>query len=122
MSLRAVILALAERPDDAREAASEAAALADRLHYPVGEAAALEARGATAEDPEDAAELLAKAREHWTAIGRPLEAARCDLLTAAVLRESDPRTAQEAAERSAAEYKRLGVPHMANKALSFAAA
>lgn len=122
MSLRAVILALAERPDDAREAASEAAALADRLHYPVGEAAALEARGATAEDPEDAAELLAKAREHWTAIGRPLEAARCDLLTAAVLRASDPDTAQAAAERSAAEYERLGVAHMARKAMATASA
>jgi hypothetical protein len=88
----------------------------------VGEAAALEARGATTADPAEAAELLAKAREHWTSIGRPLEAARCDLLTAAVLRESDPETAQEAAERSASEYKRLGVPHMANKALATAAA
>jgi tetratricopeptide (TPR) repeat protein len=122
MALRAGILALAGRADDAREAASEAGALAERLHYPVGEAAALEARGATAPDPAEAAGLLAEAREHWTAIGRPLEAARCDLLTAAVLRDSDPETAQLAAERSAAEYKRLGVPHMANKALATAAA
>jgi hypothetical protein len=120
MSLRAVILALAKRPDDAREAASEAAALAGRLHYPVGEAAALEARGATALDPVEAAELLSQARDHWTAIGRPLEAARCDLLTATVLRESDPETAQAAAERSASEYERLGVPHMANKAMATA--
>jgi tetratricopeptide (TPR) repeat protein len=122
MALRAVILALAGREDDAREAAAEATALAERLHYPVGEAAALEARGATAADPIDAAALLAEARSHWTAIGRPLEAARCDLLTAAVLRESDPDTAQVAAERSAAEYKRLGVPHMASKALAVGAA
>ena len=121
MALRAVILALAGRADDAREASGEATALAERLHYPVGEAAALEARGATAEDPAEAAALLAEARGHWTAIGRPLEAARCDLLTAAVLRESDAETAQVAAERSAAEYKRLGVPHMANKALSVGA-
>jgi tetratricopeptide (TPR) repeat protein len=121
MALRAVVLALAGRTDDAREAASEATALAERLHYPVGEAAALEARGATTEDSAEAAELLAEARSKWTAIGRPLEAARCDLLTASVLRESDPETAQAAAERSAAEYKRLGVPHMANKAMSFAA-
>jgi class 3 adenylate cyclase/tetratricopeptide (TPR) repeat protein len=122
MALRAVILALAGRGDDAREAAAEAGALAERLHYPVGDAAALEARGATTADPAEASELLAQARGEWTAIGRPLEAARCDLLTAAVLRESDPETAQIAAERSAAEYKRLGVAHMANKALATAAA
>jgi hypothetical protein len=118
MSLRAVILALAERHDDAREAAAEAAALAERLHYPVGEAAALEARGATEPDAAAAAELLGQARDHWLAIGRPLEAARCDLLTAAVLRNSDPETARRAAERSAEDYKRLGVAHMATKALA----
>jgi class 3 adenylate cyclase/tetratricopeptide (TPR) repeat protein len=118
MALRAVILSLAGRGDDAREAAAEAGALAERLHYPVGDAAALEARGATSEDPVEAAALLAEAHGQWTAIGRPLDAARCDLLTAAVLRETDPETAQAAAERSAAEYRRLGVAHMANKALA----
>ena len=118
MALRAVILVLHGRSDDAREAAAEAAALADRLHYPVGEAAALEARGATADDPAEAATLLTEAREHWLAIGRPLEAARCDLLTAAVLRDSDPETAQMAAERAAADYERLGVPHMASRAMA----
>jgi class 3 adenylate cyclase/tetratricopeptide (TPR) repeat protein len=117
MALRAVILALAGRTDDAREGAAEAAALAERLHYPVGAAAALEARGATAQDPAEAHALLSEARDHWLAIGRPLEAARCDLLTAAVLRETDPSAAQLAAERSAAEYERLGVPHMAAKAI-----
>ncbi|MEA2492256.1 MAG: hypothetical protein QOJ29_167 [Thermoleophilaceae bacterium] len=122
MALRAVILALAGRVDDAREAASEANALAERLHYPVGEAAALEARGATASDPAEVAELLGQARERWLAIGRPLEAARCDLLMAAMLHDSDAATAQSAAERSAAEYERLGVPHMAAKALSAAPA
>jgi hypothetical protein len=120
MALRAVILALGGRDEDAREAATEAAALADRLHYPVGEAAALEAQGATSSDPAEAAALLAQARERWSAIGRPLEAARCDLLTAAVLRDSDPSTALAAAERSASDYERLGVPHMAAKALATA--
>jgi class 3 adenylate cyclase/tetratricopeptide (TPR) repeat protein len=120
MALRAVILALGARREEAREAASEAAALADRLRYPVGEAAALEARGATADDPDEAAELLAEARERWLAIGRPLEAARCDLLTASVLRDSDPEMAQTAAERSASDYRRLGVAHMANQALAIA--
>src|SRR5204863_2148888 len=82
-AMRAVILRLAGRTEDAAQAAAEAAALAERLHYPVGEAAALEARGATADDPAEAAALLASARARWLEIGRPLEAARCDLLTAA---------------------------------------
>jgi hypothetical protein len=51
-------------------------------------------------------------------MGRPLEAARCDLLTSAVLRDTEPELARAAAERSAADYERLGVPHMAAKALS----
>jgi class 3 adenylate cyclase/tetratricopeptide (TPR) repeat protein len=120
MAMRAVILRLADRRDEASEGAGEAAALAERLQYPVGEAAALEARGATAESAEDASALLGQARERWLAIGRPLEAARCDLLTAAVLRESDPAGAQAAAERSAADYERLGVAHMAGKAAQMA--
>src|SRR5438552_2544782 len=94
----ALALLAAYRADwEAADAASEAAALADRLHYPVGEAAALEARGATASDPGDAATLLAAARERWLEIGRPLEAARCDLLTAGVLSETDPDAARVAA-------------------------
>jgi class 3 adenylate cyclase/tetratricopeptide (TPR) repeat protein len=113
MAMRAVILALAGRRDAACEAADEAAALADRLHYPVGEAAALEARGATTDNTDDAKALLTQAREHWMAIGRPLEAARCDLLAAKVLRESDPEAARAAAERAAADYTRFGVRHMA---------
>jgi predicted ATPase/class 3 adenylate cyclase len=120
MALRAVLLVLSGRAEDAREAASEAAALADRLHYPVGEAAALEARGATAEDGAEASELLAQARERWLAIGRPLEAARCDLLLASIVADSDPELAHEAATRSASDYERLGVPHMAAKALATA--
>jgi tetratricopeptide (TPR) repeat protein len=117
MAMRAVILVLAGRKEDAIEAAGEAATLADRLHYPVGEAAALEAQGATAKDPMEAAKLLAEARERWLSIGRPLEAARCDLLTATLLRETDPQAAKTAAERASSDYARLGVAHMATKAL-----
>ena len=51
ISARAVNLALAGRLDAAREAADEAERLADRLRYPVGKAASLEARGAVAADP-----------------------------------------------------------------------
>jgi class 3 adenylate cyclase/tetratricopeptide (TPR) repeat protein len=121
MAMRAVILALAGRRDAACEAADEAAALAERLHYPVGEAAALEARGATTDNPDDAKSWLTDARQSWLAIGRPLEAARCDLLAAVVLREADPDAADAAAERAASEYGRLGVPHMAAKATGLVA-
>ena len=48
---RAVVLSLSQRPVAAREAAREAAELAERMHYPIGRAAALEARGLSAEDP-----------------------------------------------------------------------
>ena len=48
---RAVVLALAERGEAARESAAEAEGLAERLHYPIGKAAALEARGASDADP-----------------------------------------------------------------------
>jgi hypothetical protein len=37
-----------------------------------------------------------------------------------VLRDSDPETTHIAAERAAADYERLGVPHMASKALATA--
>jgi tetratricopeptide (TPR) repeat protein len=120
MATRAVILALAGRMGDAAEAAAEAAALAERLSFPVGAAAALEARGATAGDATEAASLLSGARERWLDMGRPLEAARCDLVTAAVLRDRDEGTADAAAARASAEYERLGVPHMAAKALETA--
>jgi class 3 adenylate cyclase/predicted ATPase len=113
---RAVVLALAGRTEQARESAQEAAELAERLHYPVGSAASLEARGATTEDPQEARELLDEAREAWTALRRPLEAARCDLIAAEVLRESDPPVAEEARLRAAAEYDKLGVAHLAKRA------
>jgi class 3 adenylate cyclase len=122
MAMRAVLLALAGRDEQAAEAAGEAAALAERLHYPVGEAAALEARGATSKDPVEAAALLSDAREHWLAMGRPLEAARCDILTAKLLRESDEDTAQAAGRRAADDYGRLGVAHMAAMAEKLSAA
>ena len=92
---RAVVLALADRPDAAREAAREAAQLAERMHYPIGRAAALEARGISDEDPEVADGLLAEAASAWTELDRPLEAARCRLLAGQRLLSSDPERARE---------------------------
>ena len=51
MSARAITLAIAGKVEQGRETAEEAGHLAERLHYPVGDAAALEARAATAERP-----------------------------------------------------------------------
>jgi tetratricopeptide (TPR) repeat protein len=113
---RAVVLALAGRAEQAREAAEEATELADRLHYPVGHAASLEARGATTEDAGEALRLLTEAQRAWTDLRRPLEAARCDLVAAHVLRDRDPEAAEQARRRAAADYDALGVVHLAKMA------
>jgi class 3 adenylate cyclase/tetratricopeptide (TPR) repeat protein len=111
--LRAVVLALGGRGEAARESASEAAELAGRLHYPLARAAALEARGATAEDPEDGARLLAQAEAAWNELSRPLEAARCRSLAGRLLLARDPERARRLLEEGADAALRLGVPHLA---------
>jgi len=121
-STRAVVLSLAGRDEQARNSAEEAGELAERLHYPIGRAAALEARGVTAEDPDEGARILAEARDAWSALERPLEAARCVLLAGQVLGESDPERSRELLEEAAAETERLGVEHLAARARELAAA
>jgi tetratricopeptide (TPR) repeat protein len=116
ISTRAVTLILAGKVDQAREAAEEAGHLAERLHYPVGHAAATEARGAAAEESDDGAQLLVEAEEAWTRLGRPLEAARCDLLRGHVLRTDSPDESRRALEQAAEEFTELGVPHLADQA------
>jgi tetratricopeptide (TPR) repeat protein len=109
MSSRAIALAMGGKAEAAREAAEEAVELAARLHYPVGEAAAAEADGATVGDVE----RLRAARTRWLAIGRPLDAARCELEAGRALHGA---LAEEALERAAGEYESLGVPHRAQAA------
>ncbi len=70
---RAVNAAIWGKAELARETAAEAAELAERLRYPVGEAAALEARGAAAADEA----LLGEAQAAWLALKRPGDANRC---------------------------------------------
>ncbi len=113
---RAVVLALGERWDAAQESAAEAEGLAERLHYPIGKAAALEARGASDADPTTGARLLVEAEDAWTLLERPLEAARCRLLAGFRLRDSDPERAAELLASSAEECERLGVEHLAERA------
>jgi tetratricopeptide (TPR) repeat protein len=118
---RAVILALAHRPKAAAEAAAMTAQMAERLHYPLGRAAALEARGVSDEDPVAGAALLAEAEEAWRALDRPLEATRAHLLAGQVLLGHDDARAGELLATAAAESERLGVAHLAEKARTAAA-
>jgi hypothetical protein len=114
-SMRASILVLAGENALASRAAERAAALAEHVHYPLAEAAALEARGATSELP-GALELLSRGRSAWKRLGRPLDAARCELLRGRRARESDPIAASEALAAAAAAYERLGVKHLGARA------
>ncbi|MEO6496260.1 MAG: tetratricopeptide repeat protein, partial [Solirubrobacteraceae bacterium] len=112
---RAVLLELAGRHDAAREGAQEAAELAARLRNPAAQAAVKEAAGITA-DGDGGAELLIEAAADWEALGRPLDAARCEALAARVLAATRPQAASAAAEKAAATFDRLGVRHLAESA------
>jgi len=112
IAARAEVLALADKDEQAVEAAKEASELADRLHYPVGHAAALQAAGFAGHEPEK----LEQARTAWLEIGRPLDAARCMMLSGRLARDGDVTQAADALERAAAEFERLGVPQLSQRA------
>jgi class 3 adenylate cyclase/tetratricopeptide (TPR) repeat protein len=118
---RAVVLALAHRRQAAKEAAAMASQMAERLHYPVGRAAALEARGVAEEDPAVGAGLLAEAEEAWRALDRPLEATRAHLLAGQLLLGHDDERARVLLEEAGEQSAELGVPHLAEKARAVAA-
>ena len=113
---RAVVLMLAHRREAALEAAREAAELAERLHYPIGRAAALEAQGVCAEDPEQGAELLCEAATAWAELDRPLEAARSRLLAGQMVVTIDPDRGRAMLGDAATEIEALGVAHLAERA------
>jgi class 3 adenylate cyclase/tetratricopeptide (TPR) repeat protein len=115
---RAVNLALSGRHDQARELADEAARLAERLPYPVGRAAALEATGVCADDVDVALTALGESRELWSALGRPLDAAWCEVLLVRVCGDARSDLAREARDRAAAAFEALGVAHLAEHARS----
>jgi class 3 adenylate cyclase/tetratricopeptide (TPR) repeat protein len=120
ISARAVTLMRAGRLDAAREAADEAGRLNERLRYPVGRAASLEAKGAVDEDPTAGAHALVEARTAWDALGRPLDAARCDLLRGLILQELDPAVSREALVAAADAAETYGVQHLADYARELA--
>ncbi len=113
MSARAITLKVAGKATQAREAAEEAGHLAERLHYPVGEAAALEALATTAGDPEEFRRQMQEARELWEGLGRPLDAAICDLLLGHLLAHAEEPDANALLDKAATEFERLGVDHLA---------
>jgi hypothetical protein len=113
-SMRAITLAMEGKADAARDDAEEAGRLAERLHYPVGKAAALMAKGTTSDDPDEGLRMLSEARELWAGIGRPLDAAITDLLLGHTLAGRRPDEARAALERAAAEFERLGVAHLSD--------
>ncbi|HEV3376545.1 MAG TPA: adenylate/guanylate cyclase domain-containing protein [Thermoleophilaceae bacterium] len=117
---RAVVLALAQRRDTAAEAAQEAAELADRLHYPIGRAAALEARGVCASDRREGVDLLLQAAAAWSELDRPLEAARSRLLAGQTLVTLDPDEGRRLLGEAADEIEHLGVRHLSERARSLA--
>jgi hypothetical protein len=118
---RAVILTLAHRREAAAEAAREAAELAERLHYPIGRAAALEARGVSAADPREGAALLHEAAQAWTELDRPLESARSRLLAGQALVSTEPTEGRRLLREAAEEIERLGVRHLSERARALAA-
>ena len=117
---RAVTLALAGKRDQARALAEEASRLAERLPYPVGRAAALEATGVCADGVDAAIAALEESRGMWSTLGRPLDAAWCDVLTGLACGEERPDVAREALARAAAVFDALGVAHLAERARSLA--
>jgi tetratricopeptide (TPR) repeat protein len=118
-SARALLHTLAGRHEKASEATQEAIELSDRVRYPAGEAAAIEAAGIVGPLPGALTELE-RAHEAWQNLGRPLEAARCDLLLGQRLLEDDREAALVSLEQAANEYDELGVIHLAARARELA--
>ncbi len=111
----ALICTLSGRADRAKDAALQAMDVSKRVHDPAGEAAALEASGIVGELPE-ALEALRDARAGWERLGRPLDAARSEMLLGRRLTEQEDDEAAEVLAGAAALYERLGVGHLAAQA------
>jgi tetratricopeptide (TPR) repeat protein len=120
-SAQAQLHRLAGRHEEAEQAAAEAVALSERVRYPVGEAAAIEASGIVGALP-DALEELRRARAAWQGLHRPLDAARCQLLLGQRLIEDEDDGALASLERAASEYDQLGVAHLAARSRELAEA
>jgi class 3 adenylate cyclase/tetratricopeptide (TPR) repeat protein len=94
--------------------AGEALAQAERMTYPVGRAAALEAVGVAGDLP-GGLEQLEAASAAWAALGRPLEHARCQLELGRRIGEVDVGRGTAVLVAAADLYERLGVMHVASR-------
>ena len=113
---RAVVLMLAHRRDAALEAAREAAELAERLHYPIGRAAALEAAGRVRRGPGRGGRA---ARAGCRGLGGAGPAARGRAVAAAGrsgVGAVDPERSRTILVEAAEEIEGLGVLHLAERA------
>ena len=106
---RAGLLAAAGDAEGARAAAEGAAQAAARAASPAGRTASAEAAAAAADDLADSQAGLADARGAWTELGRPLAAARCQLVAAQRADRAGAADAGEALERAIAAYAEAGV-------------
>jgi predicted ATPase/class 3 adenylate cyclase len=118
-SALALVCVLSDRAEAAAEAAERAAGLAERLHEPVGQACAREARGIVA-DYDEAVRSLQDARADWERLGRPLDVARCEMLLGRRLLDQDAAAAAQTLQRAAAAYDALGFAHLADRARALA--
>ncbi|MGH2865196.1 MAG: hypothetical protein ACRDJX_08110, partial [Solirubrobacteraceae bacterium] len=118
-SSMALLRTLAEEPEGAAEAARCAREIAARVHEPAGRAAALEASAIVGELPGAIDELRA-ARAGWEELGRPLDAARCELLLGRRLMDGASEQGRATLSRAAELYRQLGVPHLVAKAKELA--
>ena len=95
--------------------------LAERLHYPIGRAAALEAQGVCADDPLTGRAAAVGGRRRlgasWTARSRP-PAAR--LLAGQVLVAADADRGRAMLVAAAEEIEALGVAHLSERARTLA--
>jgi class 3 adenylate cyclase/tetratricopeptide (TPR) repeat protein len=110
---------LQRRHEPALAAAEQARGLSERVAYPVGRAAALEAQGIASEAPA-ALEALREARDAFDALGRRLDVARCELLLGRRLLSDDPQMGADTLGRAAAMYEELGVRHLADQSRELA--
>ena len=89
------------------------------MHYPVGEAAAIEATGVGRRPARGAGGPAQRARS-LAGLSRPLDAARCELLAGQRLLADDRAGGVLALQSAAQEYDELGVAHLAARARELA--
>ena len=115
----AVTLAMAGDREGAASAARRAVDAVGRVHYPICRASAREAEG-VAQVPPGGVQTLDDARALWEELGRPLDAARCELLAGEQLRGVDSAAASKRLAAAEVRYETIGIGHLATRARALA--